>query len=389
MIADRGPSKGTCGPRLELPSTEVSNRINHTATSATVPNVNYSRTLQIDYTHVGRRESGVERITQELFSETSFPKIRIHKFRSAPGKASVLAAQMIALPLCVAFWRRDIFVFPGFPPSPFVSFARDRCILYVHDLFLLTRRGDLNFAAKWYMAPLFAFAVKRLKYFLVNSETTERALRAVVAPDAKILTYRPRIRNVFNLTIGDRAKREPDPRVLHVAAIGTVEPRKNYIAAADICASIAKQRGGVVKLHIVGRSGWGEDWSRLTQRQGVVLHGALGDAQAGKIIDQSDIFICSSHDEGLGLPVLEVQHGGLPVIAPNKPVFREVLGASGLYIDPHDTDRAARTIMETCSVTDWRHRHAAAASANLQRWNALAMLDRRQVDLFLKRMLLE
>ena len=348
-----------------------------------------SRALYVDYTHVGRRRSGIERITQELFNETRFPDIHIRKVSCPPWKAMVLIAQMIGLPLYAMLRRGDVFLFPGFPPSPFTAFARERCIMYVHDLFLITRRRDLNFAAKWYMAPLFSFAVRRLKYFFANSETTAYGLRALVTRESQVLIYRPEIRNVFDLAIGDRIQRADTPDVMRVVAIGTVEPRKNYIAAADICASLAHQRQSPVELHIIGRAGWGDDWSRLAQRSGVVLHGALSDKQAGKVIAEADILICSSHDEGLGLPLLEVQHGGLPVIAPDKPVFREVLGTSGLYVDPDDTDQAARIIIESCAAVGWRRRSVAAAISNLQRWNRLANSDRHNVELFLKQMLTE
>jgi glycosyltransferase involved in cell wall biosynthesis len=348
----------------------------------------YGGLLRIDYTHVGRRETGIERVTRELFSADAFSDIPIRLYRAPAGRLWVLAAQMMGLPLSALFRPRDVFVFPGFPPSPLLAFARGRSVMYVHDLFLLTRQDDLNFAGRVYMAPLFAFAVKRLKYFFVNSENTGRALRSVCRQDAQIMPYRPKIRNVFSLSVGNRSDREPEPSVLRIAAIGTVEPRKNYIAAANTCAALAQCRGNPVELNIVGRPGWGNDWGELAKRPGVVLHGALSDAQAREVIEGADIFMCSSHDEGLGLPLLEAQHGGLPTVAPDRDVFREVLGASGIYINPNEPHRAAEAIMKACTGTAWRDRHAVAAHENLQRWNNLASNDHVQAVSFLERLLM-
>jgi glycosyltransferase involved in cell wall biosynthesis len=350
-------------------------------------NMNNMGSLCVDYTHVGRRGTGIERITQELFGADALADIPFRHFKTSSGRIFVLAAQMVGLPLSALFRPRDMFVFPGFPPSPMFGLARERCVLYVHDLFLMTRRHDLNFAGKLYLAPLFSFAVKRLRYYFVNSEKTGRSLGSLCRQDAQIMLYRPHIRNVFNLSVGDRAQRASEPSILRVAAIGTVEPRKNFLVAAEICSALARLRGGPVELNIVGRHGWGRDWDELAKRPDIILHGALSDAQVRQVIEAADIFICSSHDEGLGLPLLEVQHGGLPTVAPDQDVFREVLGASGIYVDPAIPGEAAAVIMKACAGKTWRHKRAEAAIANVQRWNSLASEDHRLALLFLQQML--
>lgn len=347
----------------------------------------FKGSLCIDYTHVGRHKTGIERITQELFDPQALADIPTRYFRSPSGRPFVLIAQMLALPLNAILHPKDVFVFPGFAPSPLFNFARERCVLYVHDLFLLTRRQDLNFAGKFYFAFSFGFAISRFKYFFVNSEGTGNALRAYCRTDAQIMPYRPRIRNVFGLSADERLDQPVEPAVLRLVAVGTVEPRKNYLAAADIRDSLARRLGKPVELHIIGRQGWSGDWGRLTSRPGVVLHGAISDQEARAILQDADIFVCSSHDEGLGLPLLEVQHGGLPTVAPDDKVFREVLGASGVFIKPEAPEGAAALIMQACSGEDWRRRHAAAATANLERWDNLAAGDHRRALSFLKGML--
>ena len=75
-------------------------------------------------------------------------------------------------------------------------------------------------------------------------------------------------------------------------------------------------------------------------------------------------------DEGLGLPLLEAQYGGgLPVtslrMAPA--IFREVLGVSGIFIDPADPVAAATRIEAVLSERHWRSRYVACATQNLER----------------------
>jgi glycosyltransferase involved in cell wall biosynthesis len=269
-----------------------------------------------------------------------------------------------------------VFLFPGFPPSPYFSLSRrDRTVLYVHDVFLLTRRAELNLAARLYFAPLFALAVRSLKYFLTNSEYTASTLRPFCRPDASITLCRPAVRNVFGLGVGDRAQRTDAPASLSLSAIGTIEPRKNFRAAADICRALAARLGMPVNLNIIGRPGWGPDADWLAQQAHVKLLGPVSDHEARAVIEASDFLICTSRDEGLGLPLLEVQHGGVPVIAPDMPVFREVLGGSGLLVDTQDADAAAAAISAFCALPGWRARCTDAALANVARWNALAQSD--------------
>lgn len=242
-------------------------------------------------------------------------------------------------------------------------------------------------AAKYYFAPAFAAAVRRLKYFLVNSEETCRSLRPYCRQDAEIRLYRPEIRNIFGLAVADRAERSIDPPVVRAVAIGTIEPRKNIQAAANICAALQARIGRPTELHLIGRSGWGGDHLAVARRPGVIMHGPVADTEARRVIESADFLICTSHDEGLGLPLLEVQHGGLPVIAPERPIFREVLSDSGVYIDPSAPAAAADQIARVIASPDWRSRYVTLSTTNVCRWNSAAKQDRTDVIAFFRSLL--
>jgi glycosyltransferase involved in cell wall biosynthesis len=289
--------------------------------------------------------------------------------------------QMLTNPLS-AIRHNSTWIFPGYPPSPAFRYLRERAVLYVHDLFLLTRRQDLNFAARFYMAPAFRQAIASLRYFLVNSAATQRQLSRRVSGDAHIQLYRPRVDNVFGLNGSVRPASASNRNRLIVGALGTIEPRKNFTAGASICACLAEILGYRVEFHVVGRRGWGDDFERLSKMPHVKLHGFLPDDQARRVIESFDLFLCTSHDEGLGLPLLEMQYAGIPVVAPDDDIFHEVLGSSGIYI-PTDTSRAAAAIALWLQRPDWRSASAAGAKANVARWNQQADVDRVNVVAFL------
>lgn len=346
-----------------------------------------SATIWLDHSHMGRRASGIERVTSELFSENALFPLKSKAYLAGAGRLSVITAQMFGIPWCAARNPQDIFVFPGFPPSPYFSLIPERSVLYVHDLFLLTRREQLNRAGKYYMAPMFKMATKRFKNFLTNSEDTARKLRAYCDPGASVMPYRPRIRNVFGLSVGGRRDLSSRPNKLRVVALGTIEPRKNFIAAADICEQLSNRFGCTVELNIIGRTGWGDDAKILSKRPNVILHGFLNDHAAIEILSMSDLYLCTSHEEGLCLPLLEVQYGGLAVIAPDAPVFREVLGSSGIFIDPGQPGRSAELIAQALSIANWRRLNSETSIENVERWNRLAERDRDAVLGFLGRLI--
>jgi glycosyltransferase involved in cell wall biosynthesis len=331
--------------------------------------------VYVDHTHLGRAVTGLERVTLELFSPSALGPLDVAAV-TARGTAAMVLTQTLGLPALMASSPSSILLCPGFPPSPLLLPFAARVVPYVHDVFLLTRRRDLNRRARLYMAAPFRLAVARLPWFLVNSEDTRRKLAPYCRPGATITLYRPQVRNVFGLRAADRGGRPARPSRLRLVALGTVEPRKNFLAAARIATALAARGFDSVTLDIVGRKGWGGEWDALGAIPGVTLHGYQTTEAAAAIVEAADAFICTSHEEGLGLPLLEAQYAGLPVIAPDQPVFREVLEVSGLYIDPADPAAAADTIAGSIGGTDWRRIHATRAAQNLQRWNALARADR-------------
>lgn len=334
--------------------------------------------ILVDMTHCGRRTTGLERIAQELFSPQALAPLPVEAV-TARDRYGMVLKQIAGLPAAALLDRRALVLCPGFPPSLPLTALGGRVLPYIHDLFLLTRPGDLNPRARLYMVPAFRRAVLSLPRFLVNSEHTRAELQRFCRPDAEITLYRPRVRNVFDLAPGARAEAVPVPGRLDLVALGTVEPRKNLGAAAAILTALRGSGFPEARLHVVGRAGWGPDAEALRATPGVVLHGYQERDTVRALLAQADALISTSHDEGLGLPLLEAQFAGLTVIAPDARVFREVLGASGLLIDTRDAGASARRIQAWAQDRAARAAQVGLAAENLARWNRLAETDRGRV----------
>lgn len=131
--------------------------------------------------------------------------------------------------------------------------------------------------------------------------------------------------------------------------VGTVEPRKGHIQTLDAF-EILWKRGFDIVLCIAGREGW-----QMTD----FIRRVKGHPEFGKkllwIHDASDEFIqvlyknctalvAASYGEGFGLPLIEAARHGIPVIARDIPVFREVGGEHASYFLSRQPDEMAEFI---------------------------------------------
>lgn len=118
--------------------------------------------------------------------------------------------------------------------------------------------------------------------------------------------------------------------------VGTIEPRKGYATVLDAFELLWAQ-GENVGLTIVGKQGWLVDdlimrIERLKAHQPRFRwYSGLEDSELANLYATSTCLIAASLDEGFGLPLIEAAEFGLPIIARDIPVFREVGGDNAAY----------------------------------------------------------
>ncbi len=62
------------------------------------------------------------------------------------------------------------------------------------------------------------------------------------------------------------------------------------------------------------------------------------------LLKNADVFVFPSFAEGFGMPVLEAQAAGTPVVASDIPVFKEILGGSALLVNPSKPEEIAEAV---------------------------------------------
>lgn len=113
--------------------------------------------------------------------------------------------------------------------------------------------------------------------------------------------------------------------------LGTIEGRKNHNLLLEVWGRLLKDPGAgpPPRLVIVGRRGWQADQVFAQIDSGafadVVLEaGPLNDQQLADVLAGSRALLFPSFAEGYGIPLVEALASGVPVIASDLPVFREI-----------------------------------------------------------------
>lgn len=155
-----------------------------------------------------------------------------------------------------------------------------------------------------------------------------------------------------------------DPALARFAAlpsflmVGTIEPRKGHLQALDAFERLWAD-GVEANLVIVGAEGWKplptpqrRTIPRIVQR--LREHPELGrrlfwlqgldDDALQQLYRDCACLLVPSEGEGFGLPLIEAARHGLPVLARDLPVFREVAGAHAHYFDGLDGEALAAAV---------------------------------------------
>jgi glycosyltransferase involved in cell wall biosynthesis len=137
--------------------------------------------------------------------------------------------------------------------------------------------------------------------------------------------------------------------------VGTIEPRKGHALALDAFERLWAE-GADANLVVVGNQGWMSD-ALVTRMRSHALAGTrltwleqVSDEYLEQIYDSAHALLAASEAEGFGLPLVEAARRGLPVIARDIPVFREVSSSFASYFDGNDPGSLVEALRRAIAI---------------------------------------
>jgi len=154
---------------------------------------------------------------------------------------------------------------------------------------------------------------------------------------------------------------EPDTEDPYIVTVLRREPRKGLETLLEAVEGLSEARTVIIGCE-------GDD------RPGTRFVGQVPDAERERLLAGALAFVFPSWYEGFGLPPLEAQAMGLPVVAARAAATAEVLGEAALYCPPRDARALRERIRRIVNDAELRDRLCTEGRRNAARytWDAAA-----------------
>ncbi len=236
-----------------------------------------------------------------------------------------------------------------------------RTVLTVHDCEFLERAGAAKrFVYEWMWLRL---PVRRAKIVTVPSIATRDELVRYVGSSHDVRVIPNPVDPIFTPVV--RPFDEHRPVLLQVGA----RSNKNLERTAEALRAIP------CTLVVVGLM-TDEQRSLLRSLQiDFVDTGPLSTAQIAERYRDCDVVLFASTKEGFGLPIVEAQASGRPVVTSEIAPMSEVAGEGACLVDPFDVASIRAGVQKVIGDAAFRASLVAAGARNVERFRAQAVAD--------------
>ena len=144
----------------------------------------------------------------------------------------------------------------------------------------------------------------------------------------------------------------------YVLAIGTIEPRKDYVTLVRAMAAVWPIIPDL-KLVIAGADGWGAGEldsviGELRVADRIKRLGYVSDPVKADLLAGAELLAYPSVYEGFGLPLLEAMGAGLPVVSTSAGAIPEIAGRAAVLVEPRDPSALAGALLSVLEDDELR-----------------------------------
>ncbi|MCK5354865.1 MAG: glycosyltransferase family 4 protein [Methyloprofundus sp.] len=214
-------------------------------------------------------------------------------------------------------------------------------ILALHDIAFLKFPKTFSLGFRWLYRILTPLHVKNSRHLVTVSEFSKKEIQGSygINKDTISVVYNA-AQEVFKPCADSTGNS-------YILAVSSLSHQKNFHGLID---AFSKLNDKSVFLYVVG--GFNHSFANhdlmqvIDNTERVRFLGRVDDMQLAKVYSNAKCFIFPSFYEGFGLPPLEAQSCGCPVIVSDVASLPEVYLDSVRYCNPHDTDNIKKQITD-------------------------------------------
>lgn len=267
---------------------------------------------------------------------------KLHQFRLIPQRLyAKLVYAGIAPPLLAP--KVDWVIFPNFYLWPLTRKTKSAVI--IHDVGFLRYPEYIEDKNRKFLDKVALRSIHDADLIISNSQfTTDEIQKTCQVPEERIVTVNIPVDSSLFAPETDRGKEHLKDRYgIHkpyILSLGTLEPRKNIDAVVDAYCRLPKEKRDKYSLVLAGKWGWKIESTRQriealqADNFDIITTGYIDMEDRSSFYFHASYYILGTFYEGFGMPLLEALYCGLPTVASDIPVLREVGDDACLWASP-------------------------------------------------------
>lgn len=251
-------------------------------------------------------------------------------------------------PISTMFKNADIIIFTN-TLTPFYKIPNKKYYPVLHDLWAYKSPETVTFIQSLYTRIVIASIKNTYEKIITVSETIKQEIVDFFNCSEEDVNV---VYNYFSFgekPVLDYSKEE-QLKILskynieskkYILSVATLNKRKNIPMLIDAYSLLDSD----IKLVLVGKA---SSESFNCNNQNIIFTGYLSDDELKVLYKHAFLYVFPSVYEGFGIPIIDAQAFGIPVICSNIPVFKEIAGKGAEFCELNilDVVKKIKTILE-------------------------------------------
>lgn len=254
-----------------------------------------------------------------------------------------------------------VHVLPYFSPKNSIVVIHGLEYEYYPEMYPLQHLKYLRWATK--------NALKRANKIIAVSENTKKDLiNLYQANPNKIFVVHHGFKSI---NLSQQRNRQTEPYILY---LGRLDLKKNIHGLIKAFELLKEKYQVPHKLVLAGPPGFGYQQIKFAidnskARKEIIEKGYVSENEKQSLLSQAEVFVLISFYEGFGMPILEAQAAGCPVLAANTSAIPEVVGQGGLLVNPESIEQIAKNMYKIINNQMFKQKLIKQGRDNLTRFS--------------------